>query len=78
MTAHRLALLVGAGREHEIEARMIVERGQRMATPAVHGEVALEVHLPKLVRALPLEALPRPGWRADPLPSAGRDGAESR
>ena len=37
---------------------MVVERGQRMATPGMHGEVALEVHLPELVRALPLKARP--------------------
>ena len=60
MAAHRLALLVAAGRQHQIVARMVVERGQRMAAPARHGEVTLELHLPKLVRALPLEPPPWP------------------
>ena len=56
--AHRLALLVAAGGENDIVTRAIVERGQRMAAPAVNGEAPLEVHLPKLVRARPLEAPP--------------------
>jgi hypothetical protein len=59
MPAHRLALLVGTGREHQIKAGMIVERRQRMAASAMHGEVTLEVHLQKFVRALALKAKPR-------------------
>ena len=50
---HRLPLLIAASRKHEVVARVIVERGQRMATPLMHGKVTLEVHLPKLIRALP-------------------------
>src|SRR5579862_371939 len=48
--AHGLLALVGAGLEHQREARMVVEHGQRMAAGAVEErEVALEVHLPQLV-----------------------------
>jgi hypothetical protein len=64
LAAHRLALLVAAGRKHQIVARVVVERSERMATPAMHGKVTLEVHLPKLVRTVPLEALPWPGMLA--------------
>jgi hypothetical protein len=60
LPAHRRSLFVAAGRKNEIVARAIVEHGERMAAPAVQGEVALEVHLPKLVRALALKAPPRP------------------
>ena len=70
MAARRLALLVAAGRQHQIVAGMIVERGERMATPAVQGEVTLEVHLPKLVRAGPARtAAMAPDARPTPLPS---------
>ena len=46
MAAHRLALLISTGREHQIVAGMVVERSQRMAASAVYAEVTLEVHLP--------------------------------
>src|ERR1700688_709607 len=58
--AHGLAALVGAGLEHQREARMVVEHGQRMAAAAAEqGEVALEVHLPEFVRRRAFEALQR-------------------
>jgi hypothetical protein len=56
LLADRFGLLVGAGRKHQREARMIVEHGQRMKPANVQGHVALEVHLPQLVRPCPLEA----------------------
>ena len=40
--AHRRSLLVAAGRQNEVVARMVVERGQRMAAPGMGGEVALK------------------------------------
>src|SRR5665647_228891 len=48
LLADRLGLLVGAGRKHHGETRMIVEHGQRMKPANVQGHVALEVHLPQL------------------------------
>src|SRR5271168_1517017 len=57
--AHGLVALVGAGLEHQREARVIVEHGQRMAADrrANRGEVALEVHLPQFVGCWALKAL---------------------
>src|ERR1700752_471226 len=49
MTAHSLRSLVGAGRQAEREAGVIVEHGQRMAASGRYGEVALVVHLPQIV-----------------------------
>ena len=67
LPAHRLALLIAASRQHNIVARVIVEHGERMAAAAaMHREVTLVVHLPKLVRARPLEALPRPAMSGRP------------
>jgi hypothetical protein len=56
MALHRLALLVAAGRQAQVEARAVVEHGQRVAAALGQGKVALEVHLPQLVRPRSLEA----------------------
>src|SRR5271168_5373686 len=56
--AHGLLALVGAGLEHQREARVIIEHGQRMAAGAVEGrEVALVIHLPQFVGRRALKAL---------------------
>src|SRR2546421_12797861 len=48
---NRVRPLVGAGREHETEARVIVEHRQRMtALTAKQPKMAFEVHLPHRVR----------------------------
>src|SRR4029077_20752479 len=64
MTAHSLRSLVGAGRQAEREAGVIVEHGQRMAASGRYGEVALVVHLPQIVGRGPLEALEGPALLA--------------
>ena len=51
---------VAAGADGDGVARMIVEDGQRMAAPGGEGKMALEVHLPQLVRRRPFETLPCP------------------
>ncbi len=56
---HRRGALVGAGGEAKRVARMVVEHGQRMAAHRRGREMALEIHLPQLVRPRPLEAPPR-------------------
>ncbi len=56
---HGGGALVGAGGEAERVARMVVEHGQRMTAPGRGREVALEVHLPQLVRTVALEPAPR-------------------
>ena len=61
MPLHRLALLVATGRQAQVEARAVVQHGQRMAAARGQGKMALEVHLPELVRPRPLEALKRRG-----------------
>ena len=64
MPLHRLALLVAAGRQAQVEARAVVQHGQRMAAALGQGKMAFEVHLPELVRPRALEALEggrRPG-----------------
>src|SRR5262245_5116618 len=61
---HSLALLIGAGGEHDVEAGVIVKHRERMAAAAaIHRDVALVVCLPKIIGVRPLEALPRPGMR---------------
>ncbi len=45
----------------KVEARVVVQQRERMATPGQRGEVALEVDLPQTVRSFVLEALPGPG-----------------
>src|SRR3954452_4486288 len=52
----RLGPLVGASRKYHREARVIVEHSQRMKPACVQRHMALEVHLPQLVRLRPLEA----------------------
>ena len=47
---------VGAGLQADREARMVVEQGQRVAARPADGEMALEVHLPKIVGGGVLEA----------------------
>ncbi len=56
---HGGGALVGAGGEAERVARMVVEHGQWMAAPGRGREMALEVHLPQLVRTVALEPAPR-------------------
>lgn len=52
--------LVGAGREGDVEAAVVVEDGERVAALAVlKREVAFEVHLPKFVGCAAFEALAR-------------------
>ena len=45
----RVSLLVGTGPQRQVEARVIVQEGERMAAVVLHGNVSLEVHLPQLV-----------------------------
>ena len=47
--------------QDHIEARVVVQHGQRVITYGVGGEVALEVHLPQCIGRLVLEARPRRG-----------------
>jgi len=57
---YRAALLVAAGFQAEVVARMVVKDSQRMAAAAVtQRDPALEVHLPQQVWRWPLEALLR-------------------
>ena len=57
----RLVLLVGAGLKPNRKAGVVVYDRKRVAALSVNeGKVALEVHLPKLVGRLFLEALKRP------------------
>lgn len=56
----RGAALIGASGQREIEARVIIEHRQWMATALRHREVALEVHLPERVGIRVFESLPRP------------------
>src|SRR5882724_4321702 len=56
---HGGLLLVAAGGQPDRIARMIVEYGERMAAPRRQRKVALEIHLPELVRGRPFEALIR-------------------
>src|SRR3990170_2965512 len=53
-----LRSLVRTSGEADIEARMIVQRRERVAPSLTGGEVALEVHLPEGVGTWLLEALP--------------------
>ena len=53
---HGFGGLVGAGRQHDREARMVVEHGERMQPAGAQGDVALEVHLPQIVGGVVLEA----------------------
>ena len=57
--AHSLFALVGAGLEHQREARVIVQHGQRMAADgcANGGEVALVIHLPQFIGRRAFKAL---------------------
>src|SRR5436190_180509 len=55
---HAAATLVGAGRKNDAVARMIVHHRQRVAAPTpCKRKMALEIHLPQLVRRCLLEAL---------------------
>src|SRR6187402_1261695 len=62
MGLHSGCRLERARLQHHVEARMVIEHGQRMAPAFAHGsKVALEIHLPQLVGLLTLEALPGGG-----------------
>jgi len=56
LLSDRLGPLVGAGRKHDCEARVVVEHGERMQAAGSHRHMAFEVHLPQLVRPRALEA----------------------
>ena len=79
--AHGLVALVGAGLEHQREARVIVEHGQRMAADgcANGGEVALEVHLPEFVGRRAFKALKGARRRRRPVEqtAAAQDAGDS-
>src|SRR6266566_539644 len=66
---HGAGLLVAARLQAERITRMIVEHGQRMtALMIAQTKVALEIHLPELIRSLLFESLIRahgPGSRVD-------------
>src|SRR5580658_1101903 len=49
-------LLIAAGFQPHRIARVIVKHGERMTASPDHREMALEIHLPQLVRGAPLEA----------------------
>src|SRR5437016_3747638 len=58
---HRGGPLVAARLQAERITRMVVEHGQRMTALLIaQMKVALEIHLPELVRSLLLESLVRP------------------
>ena len=59
--ANRAVLLVAARLDAQRITRVIVEHRQRMAAPAGHREMTLEIHLPQLVGFGALEANMRPG-----------------
>src|SRR6478735_7670057 len=56
-----LQRLAGTGPQQHIEAGMVIEHGQGMATTVGHGDMAFEVHLPQRVGVRVLETLPRSG-----------------
>ena len=69
---HRFRALVGAGLQEDGEAGVVVEDGQGVTSACSSGEVALEVHLPEVVRLGMLEPEPvAPGWFAAGKPVAG-------
>ncbi|CAI1973975.1 Uncharacterised protein [Serratia fonticola] len=41
---------------------MVIQQGQRMATPFGEGEVAFKVHLPELVRCIMFKASNSGRW----------------
>jgi hypothetical protein len=59
MRLHRQRRLIGAGNQADRIPAAIVQHRQRMAAAARQPEMALEIHLPQLVRAAPLEPLER-------------------
>src|SRR5262245_39025918 len=53
-----LGRLITAGLQNQGEARMIIERSQRIAATGIEREVAFEIHLPQIIRRRVLESLP--------------------
>ncbi len=73
---YRLGALVAARAQFQRITRMVVEDGQRMAASLAKREMALEIHLPQIVRPGVLEAdmVPRlPGARAVQRAVASQD-----
>ncbi len=78
MLARGSILLVTAGLRAQRVARVVIDHGQRMAAPARQRKVALEVHLPELVRLRTFEPLVRARMLAARAAPACRAVAGSR
>jgi hypothetical protein len=59
MILGRGLLLIGAGRQKHIIARVVVQRTQGMATSLIQSKMAFEIHLPQLIRRRTLKPLER-------------------